>query len=145
MKKCIIIAAAVAVSAWGADEKLINEIDSVVSVISKPRVTVESSAVNKVDDPFVRMSGTGEKKTVATQSESAVPEYKRIRFNLEAIVNSKAKINGRWVGRNEKIRGFKLTDLGLNYAKLRYYNYTKILYINKNDNTIITKGSSDED
>lgn len=144
MKKIIILSAVTLSLAWGNNEELIKEIDQVVSVISQPRVTIEETKIDQVEDPFVRMSGEGTDKTVTTQSKSAVPAYKRIRFNLDAIVNSKAKINGSWVKKGEKIRGFTLSETGMNYVKLTYYNYSKILYLNKSENSIISKGSSDE-
>jgi|GEM_PF-1465223 len=144
MKKVLIFF--ILASSLFANESLMQQIDSIVEIISQPRVTVEKSQVNQLKDPFIkqRVQTENGETLVVTVAQSTTPSYKRAHFTLEAIVNKSAKINNRWIAKGDTIDGFVLEDIGTNFAKLSYQNfYTKVLYLNKANENII-KGRSNE-
>ena len=147
MKKLILL---IAISTLCfANEALMQRIDSIVDIISQERNTISKSKIATLKDPFVKQkiqkSEDGVEKKVITSSKPATPSYENVRFHLSAIVNNKAKINNRWVKTGDTIEGYVVQNIGTNYTKLNYKKfYNKTLYLNRSNNNIINKGSSNE-
>lgn len=127
-----------------ADEELTQRIDNVVEIISQKRDTISQKDAFSVKDPFYRSvkAVPGKRSYSAT---AATPNYKKIRFTLTAIVNDRAKVNNRWIKNGDAISGYRVTNINRKSVTLRYGNsYTRTLYLNQSNNTILNKGDSDE-
>jgi len=127
-----------------ANENLKQQIDSIVEIISQPRVAVAKSEVNKLKDPFIKqkVQTDNEETFVVAMTQPTTPSYKRAKFTLHAIINDSAKINNRWITRGDTINGFVLEDIGTNFVKLSYQNFdTKVLYLNKANNNFISRSN----
>lgn len=145
MKHFLIITLAVLSLYANEQQGLNNKIDSIINVITQETDTVSKSQIRNLDNPFITV--TKEKTTTeeGSKQETSIPQKKKVVLNLQVIINSKAKINTQWVKAGDYVHGYKVSFIGRNYVKLNYKNrYTKFLYLNKPENTIIQKGKSHE-
>lgn len=127
-----------------ADDDLKERIDSIVDIISKPKQTVTKADIDSLKDPFDKEQN-GLQATTHYAPIPAQPSYRNIRFVLNAIINDRANINSRWLRQGDSISGFTVQNISNNSATLNYRGiYTRKLYLNRPDNTILNKGGSDE-
>lgn len=105
-------------------------VDEQIDAIKPLRVGLKASDVAILNDPIIFLNGkvvSGSKSKIRskkyikrkkssrsyskTSSKSKI-NYKTIRgLNLEAIINNAIMINGRWYKLNDKIKGYKISEI----------------------------------
>ncbi len=95
------------------------KIDELVRQIKEPRKGIDAATIAKTYDPFIYTK----KKVI----KILPPKKKVIHLELKAIVNKKAKINGKWLAVGDTIKGYKLVKVSTDGVVLRAGNKRKIL------------------
>lgn len=85
-------------------EQEVKEYDQIFSKIANKRVGVNINNINEISNPFVVQSS--EQNSSDLNIPMQEPEY-----SLEAIVDRKVKINGKWYWINETIESFKIIKI----------------------------------
>lgn len=102
---CILFLAVLAIAKEGISlEQEVKEYDQIFSKIANKRVGVDVKNINEISNPFVVQSSEQNSSDVNIPVQE--PEY-----SLEAIVDRKVKINGKWYWINETIESFKITKI----------------------------------
>lgn len=101
----------------------LNWVDEQIEAIKPPRKGVE---IVKREDPFIFLqknrpekkeaAGAATQHPLASLKTSATAEEKKIEvkkrvFNLSAIMNASALIDGIWYKKNDKIEGYTVVDI----------------------------------
>jgi len=111
-------------------EQEVKEYDQIFSKIANKRVGVDAKSINEMNNPFVIQSFEQNKNDSYTPVQE--PEYA-----LEAIVDQKVKINGKWYWINERIESFKITKITQKSVVLANELEQKELFIKTNDRSNI--------
>lgn len=109
-----------------ADEKLKNDI------ITFDRIDYIKDG-SKIDDPFIY---------VFPQSEEDLESILKIEkavLVLNGIFENKASINNIWVGRDDIVEGWTVSDIQQDRVELKFRTQKRILYVYTNDNNIKIK------
>jgi hypothetical protein len=96
---------------WGQDA--IGRIDQLVDQIKSPRKGLTPRQITKASDPFVYVK-KGEKTIVSV----APPPKNRKKHTLQAIINDRVKIDGRWYRIGEKMGPYRITKINGNSVLL---------------------------
>ncbi|BBG65686.1 hypothetical protein NNO_0983 [Hydrogenimonas sp.] len=105
----------------------INDIDKLVNDIKQERVGLKDSEIRTAKDPFVYSNG---KMGRVLQTDKSVKK-RHYRFFLSAIINDRAKINGRWYRLNSRIGGFRISGVGKDYVLLTRKNERIRIFLNR--------------
>jgi hypothetical protein len=105
-----------------------SEYDKLFLQISKKRIGISNSKIDKVKNPFLMTY----KKVVAKDGNST-KKLKELKYILTITFNKKAKINGKWYKLNSKLGNFKLTNISSNSVIIQNEHSKKELFIRKND------------
>ncbi|MBL0687330.1 MAG: hypothetical protein JJV94_05850 [Sulfurospirillum sp.] len=104
----------------------IAQYDNFFTQISKKRIGVSNSEIDKIVNPFVM---TYDIKI--SQDENSSKEIKKPTYILNAILNNKAKINGQWYRLNSKIDNFELISIQSDSVVIKKEHFRKKLFIRK--------------
>jgi type II secretory pathway component PulC len=133
MKKIFIVILIFIVNLYSSELDWVNE---QISAIKPQRSGLKSTAIRRLRDPFIFIREKGSKdsassaKKVGSSAEArdkkVVPQgieivekrVKRVNFNLSAIINKSALINGQWYGLNDRVRGYKLRKINKTFVVL---------------------------
>ncbi|MFK5881867.1 MAG: hypothetical protein QM482_06600 [Sulfurospirillum sp.] len=97
--------------------------------ISETRIGVAAKTINKIKNPFVVIY----KKAGDTNKTKKA----KIIYNLDAIFNKKAMINGKWYKKRAKIGAYRLIKIKKRSVLLRSQNTKKELFIRKDNESKI--------
>lgn len=111
-------------------EQEVKEYDQIFSKIANKRVGVDVKNINEISNPFVVQSS--EQNSSDLKIPVQEPEY-----SLEAIVDRKVKINGKWYWINETIESFKITKITQKSVILANEIEQKELFIKTQDRSNI--------
>lgn len=111
-------------------EQEVKEYDQIFSKIANKRVGVDVKNINEISNPFVVQSSEQNSSDVNIPVQA--PEY-----SLEAIVDRKVKINGKWYWINETIESFKITKITQKSVILANEIEQKELFIKTQDRSNI--------
>jgi len=135
MKKIFIVILIFIVNLYSSELDWVNE---QISAIKPQRSGVKSATIQRLKDPFIFIRKKGSKSSTASvkkvgssagvqdKNKKVVPQgieivekrVKRVNFNLSAIINKSALINGRWYGLNDRVRGYKLRKINKTFVVL---------------------------
>lgn len=108
------------------DEQLKNEI------ITYDRVNYIKEN-SKIDDPFIYVFPQSEEDLAnILKTEQAV-------LVLNGIFEDKASINNKWVGKNDVVEGWTVSDIQRDRVELKFRTQKRVLYVYTNDNKIKIK------
>lgn len=110
-------------SALSADEKLKNDI------ITFDRVDYIKNTTN-IEDPFIY---------VYPQSEDDLATILKVEqavLVLNGIFEDKASINNTWVGKDDQIEGWTVSDIKKDRVELRFRTNTRVLYVYSNNSNL---------
>ena len=124
--------AAVAILAKDDIDEIVNKIKSQrESKISKSELKKLSSPIPKiiiVEDKNSSKKDGNKTKIIAKEQEEV--------FNLSAIMNNSAFINGKWVREGEKIGSYKVVEIMDDAVVLKDNKRTKLIFFKKNSGKI---------
>ena len=132
MKKIIIIIGII--TSYAFAEITLKEIDAMIDKIKKPRDGILLEALSQTPDPFKKLI----KDTNSTQS---IIKKKQQDFSLNAIMNKKAFVNGKWYSKDQVISDYKIVFIGSKGVVLSRERDIIKLFLQKNKHNVIkTKG-----
>jgi hypothetical protein len=104
-------------------ETLVSEYKNMFQKIGEKREGVDERQIDALKSPFV----TVEKKKKASET----PKEERIDkgFVLEAIINKRAKISGKWYKVQDEVHGMKIISVRDNYVWLKNDEFRKKLIL----------------
>ena len=112
----------------------LDEIDKMVSKInSKREGTLSKKEISSITSPMPKLividnNSSEDNKTVVKVKESS--------FNLTAIVNNSAFINGKWYKVGDRVGTFKLVDIMDDSVYLKDGKRTKLIFFKQNNGKI---------
>ena len=122
MKRVIVISISLMVCLNA--EFSMEQIDNMVLKIQQKRVSKMDIDYKSVPSPFIIIKKDEDtKKTVVSTPE------KKISFNLSAIINDTAFINGKWYKKGDVIGGYNITEITDTKVKLENKKSTIELFL----------------
>ena len=116
-------------------EITINDIDKLVNDIKQERVGLTKREIMTAKDPFIYYKKGKLGRVLQFHQNSR--RVKHYRFYITAIINDRAKINGRWYKVGNKVQGFRITNIDRNYIILSKNNSRmKVFMTRKNHKKI---------
>lgn len=115
-----------ATPALSADEKLKNQI------ITFDRIDYIKGSAN-IEDPFIYIYPQSEEDLAnILKTEQAV-------LVLNGIFEDKASINNTWVGKDDIVEGWTVSDVKQDRVELKFRTNTKVLYVYSNNSNVKIK------
>jgi hypothetical protein len=108
---------------------LIQEYKMMFSKIGEKRIGASPHKIEKVRPPFIRLSKEEAKKVMVRKDGTKVA-VKKV-YELQAIVNNRVKINGKWYKVGEKIDDFTFVSIVGNGVFLKNNEFKKRLTLRK--------------
>ena len=144
MKKIALLCMVAGVAVWAeslpADSErlaLIKEYRMMFSKIGQKRVGATPEEIEAVRPPFIRLTKEEAKKTVVKKDGTKVAV--KSGYVLQAIMNDRAKINGKWYKLGDKIDDFTLATIQSSGVFLQNSDYKKRLTLRKKNEKISIK------
>jgi hypothetical protein len=112
---------------------LISEYKNMFSKIKERRIGVEEKSIDDLKVEFIKS------KSKKKDSKEVAEKKEEVAFNLQAILNRKAKINGKWYGLNDELSGMKVVAIKGNYVWLKNRKFRKKLILGSKNEKISIK------
>ncbi len=112
-------------------EDLVKEYKEMFEKISQKRVGLDEKEIEKVKSPFVITTPKGQKSNLKI--------IQKVNYTLEAIVNDKVLINGKWYQLYSNIGDGKIISIKNGIVLIKGNNYLKRLTIRKKNEYIFIK------
>lgn len=133
MKKLVIFCSLILFTGLYADN-----IDEIVSKINSKRdSTIPKDKLISITSPMPKLLVVVDNNS--TDGNKTVIKSKEESFNLTAIMNSSAHINGTWVKVGERVGTYKLVDVMDDSVYLRDGNKTKLIFFKQSNGKIKIK------
>ncbi len=116
---------------------LIKDYKMMFERIGKKRIGAADSEIESVRPPFVRLTKEEQKKVVTKKDGTKVAVHQK--YELQAIVNNRAKISGRWYRLGDKVEEFTLFSIKNSSVFLKNNEYKKRLTLRKKNEKISIK------
>lgn len=113
--------AVLSIESINVDEKLKNDI------VSFDRVSY-GDTMNNIKDPFIYVNQQS-KETLEN-----IDKIQNAKLVLYAVFDKKAKVNNSWVGKNDNVDGWTVTDIKNDRVELKFNAQTKVLYVYSKNN-----------
>ncbi len=129
MKKLIILPVlAIYLQANDSRLAMVSEYKTMFSKIGEKRVGVDVRKIDALSSPFVKVKKPKAVKVVdgETIEEVVIPE-----FVLQAIVNKKVKISGKWYKLGDEVGDLKVSSIHKGIVWLKSSDYKKRLTMRK--------------
>ena len=123
--------------AQGERLALIQEYKMMFSKIGEKRIGANPSEIETVRPPFIRLSKEEAKKVVVRKDGTKVAVQRG--YELQAIVNNRAKINGTWYKVGDKIDDFTFVSIVGSGVFLKNSEFKKRLTLRKKNEKISIK------
>ena len=132
MKRLTVLSILIAFISLNADS-----IDDIVSKINSKRdTTIPKEKLVTITSPMPKLVVI---ENNSTDGNKTIIKSKEERFNLTAIMNSSAYINGKWVKVGERVGTYKLVDVMDDSVYLKDGNRTKLIFFKQNSGKIKIK------
>jgi len=116
-----------------------DEIDDIVSKInSKRNSNISKEKILSTPSPMPKVVVI-EGNYTKDENGTIIIKEPQDEFNLTAIINNKANINGQWIKVGEKIGSYTLIDIMDDSVYLKDGNKTKTVFFGKKDKKIQIK------
>ncbi len=116
---------------------LIEEYKMMFSKIGEKRIGASTREIESVRPPFIRLTKEEAKKVIVKKDGTKVAV--KSGYVLQAIVNDRAKINGKWYKLGEKIDDFTLSSIQSSGVFLKNNEFKKRLTLRKRNEKISIK------
>jgi hypothetical protein len=90
---------------------LVSEYEKMFTKIGQKRVGIDNREINRLNSPFITVEKIEDTNTTKTE-----------RFVLQALINKRAKINGRWYGVGEISDSVEIISIRNNEVVLKENN-----------------------
>ncbi len=117
---------------------LIKDYKMMFDRIGKKRIGAAESEIESVRPPFVRLTKEEQKKHVITKPDGTKVAVQP-KYELQAILNNRAKISGKWYKLGEKVEEFTLSSINNNGVFLKNSEFKKRLTLRKKNEKISIK------
>ncbi len=117
---------------------LIKDYKMMFERIGKKRVGAAQSEIESVRPPFVRLTKEEKKRIVKVKPDGTKVAIQP-KYELQAIVNNRAKISGKWYKLGEKVEDFTLSSIKNNGVFLKNNEFKKRLTLRKKNEKISIK------
>lgn len=142
MKKIISILSLLFISSSIFAQETVNKsqelawVDEQIKAIIPERKGIANSFIDMIGQPFIFVNvittQSGAVKTIARPlSITRKPSLK-----VTLIINSKARINGKWYGLNDRVQGYKIASIDNDKVSLVKNGKTKLLSMKKGNKHI---------
>lgn len=84
--------------------------------------------MNNIKDPFIYVNQQS-KETLEN-----IDKIQNTKLVLYAVFDNKAKVNNSWVGKNDNVDGWTVTDIKNDRVELKFNAQTKVLYVYSKNN-----------
>jgi hypothetical protein len=129
MKKLIILPIlAIYLQANDSRLAMVSEYKTMFSKIGEKRVGVDVRKIDALSSPFVKVK---KPKTVKTVDGEVIEEVVTPEFVLQAIVNKKVKISGKWYKLGDEVGDLKISSIRKGVVWLKSSDYKKRLTMRK--------------
>ena len=114
MKKIVSLIVMASVTLFAAQEHsrriaLIQDYKMMFERISQKRIGVHEKEIERVKPPFIRLTKEEEKKIVVKKDGTKVAVKQE--YTLQAILNDRAKISGKWYKKGDAIGDYLLATI----------------------------------
>jgi len=114
-----------------------DDIDDIVNKIKKDRVSnINKKELLSVKSPLVKLVKIDKNSTKDSNKTESTIILRKESFNLDAIMNNSALINGKWYKKGEKIYSYVIEDIMDDSVYLKDGNKTKIIFFKPLNNKI---------
>ncbi|HHD77704.1 MAG TPA: hypothetical protein ENK97_02855 [Campylobacteraceae bacterium] len=124
-------------AAGGERLALIEEYKMMFSKIGEKRIGASTREIEAVRPPFIRLSKEEAKKVVVKKDGTKVAV--KSGYVLQAIVNDRAKINGKWYKKGDRIDDYTLVSIQSSGLFLQNNEFKKRLTLRKKNEKISIK------
>jgi len=132
MKKLVLISiltTAIFANTENENISLVAEYKAMFEKIGQKRIGVDERDIDDLKAPFATVAP----KVKVVEGEVIKPSVTN-NFSLEAIINKRAKISGKWYKLRSEVHGMKIVSVGYNYVWLKNDEFRKKLTLgNKNE------------
>ena len=118
---------------------LIKDYQMMFNRIGEQRVGAEVSKIEATRSPFVRLKPKEESKVIVKKDGTKIAVKAKTEFALQAIVNNRAKISGKWYKVGDKINEYTLATVQSGSVFLQNNEYKKRLTLRKKNENITIK------
>ena len=108
-----------------AKDNVVAEYDKLFTQISKKRIGVSNSKIDRIKNPFISRA--------VVKDDNSTASVEKPTHILTAIFNKRAKLNGRWYKLHSKIGDFKLISIGTKSVIMKNGHSKKELFIRNSD------------
>ncbi|WP_345991918.1 hypothetical protein [Sulfurimonas sp. HSL-1716] len=119
--------------------KELSWVDEQIRAIIPARKGTTNAFIDTINQPFIFVVKKEKAENAQSKTASGTRVFKKRRIwplRVTLIINSKAFINGRWYGINDKVRGYKVTSIDKVKVSLVKNKKVKILSIKKDNKNI---------
>ncbi len=127
------------VQSGGERIALIKDYKMMFERIGQQRIGVDTHKIESVHSPFVRLKKEETKKMVVKKDGTKIAVKAKAQFALQAIVNKRAKISGKWYSVGDKVDEFTLASIQSNGIFLENNEFKKRLTLRKKNEKITIK------
>jgi len=114
-----------------------DDIDDIVNKIKKDRVSnINKKELLSVKSPLVKLIKIDKNNTKDSNKTESSIVLRKESFNLDAIMNNSALINGKWYKEGDKIYSYIIKDIMDDSVYLKDGNKTKIIFFRPLNNKI---------
>lgn len=116
---------------------LIQDYKMMFDRIGQKRIGADETAIESVRPPFIRLSKEEQKKIIVKKDGTKVAV--KTEYELQAIMNNRAKISGIWYKLGDKVEDFTLASIQNDGVFLQNNEYKKRLTLRKKNEKISIK------
>ncbi len=144
MKKIISLTITASVALFAAQENgtrtaLIKDYKMMFERIGQKRIGADEKEIEKVNPPFIRLTKEEAKKIVVKKDGTKVAVKQE--YTLQAILNDRAKISGKWYKKGDAIGDYLLATIknDVVYLQSKTDDFKKRLTLRKKNEKISIK------
>jgi len=118
---------------------LIKDYQMMFKRIGEPRIGAAVKKIEAVRPPFVRLKPEEKEKVIVKKDGTKIAVKVKEKFDLQAIMNNRAKISGKWYKVGEKVDEFTLATVRSGSVFLQNNEFKKRLTLRKENENITIK------
>ena len=118
---------------------LIKDYKIMFDRIGQHRVGADVKKIEAVKPPFVRLNPPKKEKVIVKKDGTKIAVKAKAELILQAIMNNRAKISGKWYRVGDKVAEYKLASVQRNGVFLQNNEYKKRLTLRKKNEKITIK------
>jgi len=118
---------------------LIKDYQMMFRKIGEQRIGAAIQKIEAVKAPFVRLNPEEKKKVIVKKDGTKIAVKVKAEFDLQAVMNSRAKISGKWYKVGQKVGEYTLASIRSDSVFLQNNEFKKRLTLRKENENITIK------